>query len=156
MSLRQRLATITRHNPKLLVIPYYIYRFIQPKYSIGVIGVVFNEEHDVLLVEHVFHPSIPWGLPGGWIGNNEDPAATIKRELVEELSLHVEIKHVLLTRRTQFNHLDMAYLCQAQGNVGQLSYELLDYRWCAIDNLPQLHQFHHDAIMTAYQLLNKA
>ena len=41
----------------------------------------------VLLVEHVFHPYAPWGLPGGWIDRNESPSQTaVIRELQEELN----------------------------------------------------------------------
>src|SRR5688572_19247724 len=149
MAIRQQLASLIRRVPTLMLIPYYTYRFFQPKYSVGVIGVVINDEGKVLLVEHVFHPRLPWGLPGGWINFNEDPAEAVERELSEELALKVDAHRLLLMQRTQFNHLDIAYLCQAENEIGNLSYELLDYAWFAFEDLPQLHKFHYEAIKRA-------
>jgi 8-oxo-dGTP diphosphatase len=149
MALRQQLAIVIRRIPTLMLIPYYTYRFFQPKYSIGVIGVVINSEGKVLLVEHVFHPRLPWGLPGGWINFNEDPAQAAERELSEELNLNVTATRLLLMERTQFNHLDIAYLCDAKSEIGTLSYELLGYQWYAFDELPRLHPFHYRAIQIA-------
>ena len=132
-----------------MLVPYYTYRFFQPKYSIGVIGVVLNQASEVLLVEHVFHPRIPWGLPGGWIGFNEDPSVAVIREFREELSLEISIVSLLLTKRTQFNHLDIAYLCESNNDIGELSYELLGFKWFSKSNLPPLHKFHYEAITAA-------
>ena len=149
MAIRQQLASLIRRVPTLMLIPYYTYRFFQPKYSIGVIGVVINSESKVLLVEHVFHPRLPWGLPGGWINFNEDPAKAVERELSEELQLTVDANQLLLLERTLFNHLDMAYLCEAKIEFGTLSYELLGYRWYSFEELPRLHPFHYLAIKRA-------
>ena len=152
---RQQVANIVRRIPKLMLIPYYTYRFFQPKYSVGVVGVVINEQREILLVEHVFHPRLPWGLPGGWIGFNEDPSEAVVREFAEELDLTVHIKNLLLMRRTQYNHLDVAYLCQAQSDIGAVSYELLRYNWFSQDNLPRLHSFHYEAVKKAFLYWDK-
>jgi len=153
-ALRVRLAHFIRRFPKLILIPYYLYRFIQPKYSVGVVGIVFNAEGEVLLVEHVFHPRLPWGLPGGWIGRNEDPAIAVQRELQEELHLDVSAEHVILTQRTQYNHLDIAYLCTtSQTDIDYTSYELIGHDWINVESLPPLHKFHYDVIRLAHQQL---
>ncbi|MGJ3240531.1 MAG: NUDIX hydrolase [Anaerolineae bacterium] len=153
MNVRQRLATVIRRIPLLMRIPYYLYRVIQPKYSVGVIGVVINDAHEVLLVEHVFHPKLPWGLPGGWIGFNEDPRQTIAREIDEELGLAVTVERLLLAIRTEYHHLDFAFLCKPTGTINALSYELLDYAWYARQDLPYIHPFHYQAIETAFEIL---
>jgi ADP-ribose pyrophosphatase YjhB (NUDIX family) len=153
LSIWRRLASFLRRYPRLLLLPYYSYRLLQPKYSVGVVGVLLNEQGHVLLVEHVFHPRLPWGLPGGWIGRNEDPAHGVEREIIEELSIKVQATQVLLARRTQYNHLDIAFLCEVQdenATIGNLSYELLQYQWYAIEALPHLHRFHYDAIQVAH------
>jgi 8-oxo-dGTP pyrophosphatase MutT (NUDIX family) len=138
--------------PYLMLVPYYVYRFFQPKYSVGVIGVVLNERSEVLLVEHVFHPRRPWGLPGGWIGFNEDPTNAIIREMREELHLDVVVESLLLMKRTQYNHLDIAFLCITEGQIGNVSYELLGFQWVSQHNLPPLHHFHYEAIRAAFAL----
>ncbi|GAB5489870.1 MAG: hypothetical protein Phog2KO_00850 [Phototrophicaceae bacterium] len=153
MRFRQRLANIIRKNPFLMRIAYQSYKLIQPKYSIGVVAVVLNDKEEVLLVEHVFHPKLPWGLPGGWIGYNEDPSITAQRELQEELGLIVEVDVLLLTERTQNHHLDFAYLCTAKSDITTLSYELLQYAWFSYDNLPPLHSFHYHAIEATFALI---
>lgn len=155
MPIRRNLASLIRRIPALMLILYFLYRFIQPKYSVGVVGVVVNNNREVLLVEHVFHPRHAWGLPGGWIGYNENPARTIERELQEELGLDVRIEHLLLTTRTEKNHLDIAYLCVPNGGIGKLSYELLGYSWYHRHDLPILHPFHQQAIEQAFLLLDK-
>jgi 8-oxo-dGTP diphosphatase len=149
MAIRQQLASFIRRFPTLMLIPYYSYRFFQPKYSVGVVGVVLDSESRVLLVEHLFHPRLPWGLPGGWINTNEDPAQAAVREISEELELEVEANLLLVMKRTQFNHLDIAFLCRANGDIGQLSYELLGYKWFSFEELPTLHPFHYQAIKKA-------
>lgn len=149
---RQHITALIRRFPFLIRIPYYVYRFFQPKYTVGVVGVVLNEQQQVLLVEHAFHPRRPWGLPGGWIGFNEDPETGIARELREELALSVTIRGNLLARRTQFNHLDIAFLCEATSEIGDLNYELLGYEWYRIDELPHIYPFHYDAIHKAVEL----
>jgi len=152
---RQQMASIIRRIPKLMIIPYYTYRFFQPKYSVGVVGAVINEQREILLVEHVFHPTLPWGLPGGWIGFNEDPSDAVIREFSEELDLTIDIADLILMQRTDYNHLDIAYLCQARGDIGTVSYELLRYQWFTEDNLPHLHRFHNDAIQKAFKYWDK-
>lgn len=156
MQFRQQLALLIRRIPLLMRIPYYLYRFIQPKYSIGVVGVVINEKQEVLLVEHVFHPKRPWGLPGGWIGFDENPAETASREISEELGLDVGATQLLVAEKTQYHHIDFAYLCHPMGldnDITDLSYELLGYGWFTQQTLPPLHAFHYLAIETAFKIL---
>lgn len=153
----RRLSNVLRRAPLLIRIPYYVYRFFQPKYTIGVVGVVLNEHKQVLIVEHLFHPEMPWGLPGGWIGHNENPAYTVERELYEELELKVNVQGVIHVQRTDYQHIDIAYRCEPLSSVGKLSYELLDFRWVTpgVDQaIPPLHKFHRDAIMLAVQAKN--
>jgi len=147
------LAQTLRRVPGVLYMPYLLHKRIQPRYSVGVVGVVFNEQAEVLLVEHVFHARLPWGLPGGWTDRSEDPAAAVEREMREELGLTVDAHTVLLVECTQSNHLDIAFLCTAQGEIGDLSYELLSYQWYALDDLPPMFSFHYGAIHRGHQVI---
>jgi ADP-ribose pyrophosphatase YjhB (NUDIX family) len=144
-----RLAAVLRRVPRLLQAAYYVYRFFQPKYTVGVVGIVFNDARQVLLVEHVFHPRLPWGLPGGWVDFNEDPSQAVVRELREELGLTVCDQQIIHAEKTQFHHLDMAYTCRVDNDVNTLSRELLSYRYWPLDQLPRLHGFQYRAIMRA-------
>jgi ADP-ribose pyrophosphatase YjhB (NUDIX family) len=149
--LQRPLAYGLRKAPWLANNLRYLYRIGQPRFSAGVVGVILNANQEVLLVEHVFHPQYPWGLPGGWLGANEHPIEALKRELCEEAGLEIMVKDLLLIGRGEhFRHLDMAYLCQPENKVGELSSELLDFRWTALDSLPDnLAPFHRAAITEA-------
>lgn len=138
-----------------MALAHVFYRRLQAKYTVGVVGVMFDSEGRVLLVEHVFHPRRPWGLPGGWTGRNEAPSAAVARELREELEIEVAIDSVLLVELRQRNHLDIAYLCRLNGGtVGTISPELLAYDWFDPLHLPKLVPFHHLAIRRALHVLD--
>lgn len=146
------IAGVLKRAPLLLRVPYFLYRLIQPRYTVGVVGVILNSQGEVLLVEHVFHPEFPWGLPGGWIGRNEAPEQAVAREIQEELAMSVTIETLLIMdHHADYNHLDFAFLCRTQDQVGELSYELLSYGWYHPDdsNIPQLYPFHRAAIRRA-------
>ncbi|MEM9952022.1 MAG: NUDIX hydrolase [Chloroflexota bacterium] len=153
MQMRRQLAQLIRHNPFLMRLAYYTYRVFQPKYSVGAAGVVINDAQHVLLVEHVFHPKFPWGLPGGWTDANEAPEKTVVRELREELGLSVEIERLLIAGKTKFRHIDFIYLCIAKDDVSALSYELLGYQWLDYTALPEINPFHRAAIDVAFEFL---
>src|SRR4051794_35953702 len=127
--LQRRLGVWLQKTPWIISAGHKIWRFFRPKFSAGAGGGVFYSEAHVVIVEHVFHPRTPWGLPGGWVDRHEDPSETLIREMREELQLTVEVGPVLLVERKLGNHLDLAYICHAQSAVGALSSELLDYRW---------------------------
>jgi 8-oxo-dGTP diphosphatase len=156
MTLRRHIASVFRSTPWLIFLARRLWRFGQARFTIGVVGVVINGQQDILLVEHVYHPVNPWGLPGGWTNRNENPEKTVQRELQEELELAVTVGPLLLAQVKYGNHLDMAYLCYPTGTIGELSAELLDYRWFKPDALPRLHGFHHDAIQAALALKKQA
>lgn len=154
MSLRQRLAGLFRRFPDLLIIPYRVYRLFQAKYTLGVVGVILNEDRQVLLVDHVFHARMTWGLPGGWVDGHEHPANAIRREMSEELGLDIDVTELILmdqdTER-RWNHISFAFRCYPKNSVGELSHELLGYDWYDIDDLPRLHGFQYRAIQVALQ-----
>jgi 8-oxo-dGTP diphosphatase len=148
-------AATIRRVPWLALAARFFWRIRQAKFSAGVVGVVFNASGEVLIVEHVFHPYLPWGLPGGWVDHREDPAKTVQRELREELQLIVDVGPVLAVKVDYGNHIDLAYLCYPQSVVGRLSRELLDYRWVDPTDLPQLHSFHKRAIHRALEITSR-
>jgi ADP-ribose pyrophosphatase YjhB (NUDIX family) len=126
--------------------------FLSARFTAGVVGVVLNEEGRILLVEHVFHPRHPWGLPGGWLKAGERPEKALAREINEETGLQVDILRPLLVDRSPHDrrHLDIAFLCAAQGETITLSRELLDYDWVRPEAVPTLIAFHQAAVETLH------
>ena len=115
-----------------------------PRQHVGVVGALFNEAGQVLLVEHVFRPYFPWGLPGGWIDRGEDPAKAVEREYLEELDLQIEVGPLLLCqpqggRMGVPPGLGLAYYCRLKKGESspvelaeaRHAYELLAVKWMA-------------------------
>ncbi|MCL4879280.1 MAG: NUDIX hydrolase [Anaerolineae bacterium] len=155
MIARRQIANTFRRFPRMARLLVWLYRFTQPHYTAGVTGVLFNEQGQVLLVEHVFHVGEAWGLPGGWIGRAENPADAICREYREETGLVVEVVRPLLVHRGAFwgNHLDLAFLLKNVQTAApiQLSRELLTYQWVSPNALPPLKKFHQEVVLAALQ-----
>lgn len=136
------------------------FRVWQPWVTVGVVGALLNDAGQLLIVEHVFHPKFPWGLPGGWMNRGEEPEQTIRREMLEETSLHITVIKPLLISRTRFMpaHLDVAYLCRPQGDhidreEIHLSSELLAYKWIDPRNPPPMAHFHTRVLRAALREL---
>lgn len=111
-----------------------------PRHHVGVAAAIFNDAGQVLLVEHVFRPRFPWGLPGGWLEPGENPAEAVRRELEEELGLHIEVKRLVHCEPQGRGigvppGVGLAYYCRLPGNKagpvprGSRAYEILSTRW---------------------------
>jgi ADP-ribose pyrophosphatase YjhB (NUDIX family) len=152
---RRRIATLLQRLPWIGYPAQALYRLTRPWVTIGAVGVIFDQQGQLLIVEHVFHPVFPWGLPGGWMNRNEEPEETVRREVLEETSLHVQIVKPLIFARTSFlpAHLDAAYLCSVPDDRDEihLSSELLDYQWVdpLAANLPPMGIFHTRVVRLA-------
>ena len=96
MSFKRQLAGWLRRFAPLRWLLALAVRLFAPRHYVGAAGVIFNEAGQMLLIEHVFRPHFPWGLPGGWVEYGETPAETVRREVEEELGLRVEVKQLLL------------------------------------------------------------
>jgi 8-oxo-dGTP diphosphatase len=104
-------------------------------------GVVFNEHGEVLLVRRAIEPFLGfWALPAGYQEIDEDPAATVVREVLEESGVLVEV-HGLLDLLFVCNDprkpANVAvYLCHAVGGVLKPGEEESEAAWFALDELP--------------------
>lgn len=140
---------------------YSIYRAFLARFTVGAVGVLFDDDDRVLLVEHLFHRDFPWGLPGGWIERGEMPQHGVEREWHEELNLTVEAQYPVMVWRSPIwkNHIDMAFLMRtaqhSKHDAIQLSAELNDHKWYALDQLPRLDPNHRRVIIEAHALLQR-
>ncbi|NJL93056.1 MAG: NUDIX hydrolase [Anaerolineae bacterium] len=146
MSTRRHLSQTFGRYPRLAHLLYRGYRQVRvPRYTAGALGVLQDSDGRLLLVEHVVHFGKAWGMPGGWLDRNEDPAECVRREFYEETRLRVRVLEPLLVCKGQAfaQHLDFAYRVELDGpgEPVQLSRELLSYGWFALNALPPLRQF---------------
>lgn len=111
-------------------------RSTQKKFTVSVVAIVLNEEGNVLLLDHVLRPKFSWGLPGGFIEEDEQPTEAVKREIREETSLELEeIK--LLRVRTINRHIEILFRARASGKGEVSSLEIKQIAWFGIDALPR-------------------
>lgn len=125
MTFKRRLAGWLRRFWWLRWLLALAVRLFVPRHYVGAVGAIFNEAGQVLVMEHVFRPHFPWGLPGGWVERGEDPAETVRREVEEELALAVEVKQLVLCMRqggpiinnTTPSGLGLVYYCRLLGDT---------------------------------------
>ena len=151
-TLKQKLARLMR-LPLLHGLMLWGMKVLVPQQRIGVSLIALDDQDRVFLLKHVFHPRVPWGPPGGWLGRNEAPAAGVLRELYEETGLTAvlgPVVHMALEERP--THIGIAYMAKIQPGTLRLSSEILEAAWFAVDALPQpQYPFTKQAIKTAVQ-----
>jgi 8-oxo-dGTP diphosphatase len=109
------------------------------RHRVGVAAVVLDDQSRVLLLKHVFHPTAPWGLPGGWLERDEAPATAALRELKEETGLTAVLGPVVyMTHEALPPHIGIAYLAHTATGELRLSSEIIEAAWYPADALPAL------------------
>jgi 8-oxo-dGTP diphosphatase len=148
---KRRVAALIKRAPWTGYVVQRLVRLWQPWVTVGAVGAVFNDAGQLLVVEHVFHPILPWGLPGGWTARNENPADTVRREVYEETTLRVDVLKPLLIEPAPSlpRHLDVAYLCYAPPGEIRLSKELLAWAWVDPAHTPPMPDFHVRVVKAA-------
>ena len=61
-------------------------RILQDQFLVGVTGIIFNDQNEVLLFKHTYR-SHAWSLPGGYLKSGEHPTEGLEREIKEESNL---------------------------------------------------------------------
>lgn len=143
--------------PRIGIVAQHVYRRFQPRFTVGAVGILISNDQKVLLVEHVFHAVHPWGLPGGWVDDNELPQRAVEREFLEETGLAVECADTLAIWSSTYwhNHLDLAFLVKLIGDLPlklTLSSELLNYQWAHRTDLPPVMAEHRQAIELGFAM----
>lgn len=147
---KTHIAALFQRFPWLGMLGQRIWQLGQARYTVGVFGVIFDDQDRILLLHHVFRTRYPWGLPGGWVERREDPADGLRRELREETGLDIRICQPLLAELGNWPaHLDVAFLCECDGGETRLSGEIIAARWCLPSELPELYATQRRAVEAA-------
>lgn len=110
-------------------------RLTQQTFTVSVGAIVTNSEGKVLLLDHVLRPASGWGIPGGFINKNEQPAEAVKREICEEIGLEIEnIK--MVKAHTYRRHVEILFRAEADGEGKVQSLEIKQLKWFPLDEMP--------------------
>lgn len=128
-----------------------VLRLFNDKFLIGVTGVIFNENHEVLLLKHSYR-RVMWSLPGGYLQSNEHPKKGLQREIFEETNFKVFIEKIVKTSHDKNSaRLDMCYVGTFKSGKFKKSHEVTDFKFHAVKNLPKLIDDQYKQIDLAYE-----
>jgi 8-oxo-dGTP diphosphatase len=141
------LAAIWRTLPERL--QWRILWLLNPKFTVGVSGVVLDESGRVLLLRHTFRRRYPWGLLGGWVKGGESLEEALHREAQEETGLSISIDRMVTVRKDRYSlFLEAVFACRVTGGTFRRSNEISEIRWCAADALPAGTHPHHAPLIS--------
>lgn len=149
------LAALWRALP--VAVQWRLMWLINPKFAVGVSGVVFDAQGRVLVLRHTFRRRHPWGLVSGWIKGTESLEAALHRELAEETGLSISIVRLLTVRKDRLHlFLEAVFLCRMESGTFRPSNEISELRWCEPDRLPEgIHPHHVPLIAQAARILEQ-
>lgn len=117
-----------------------VMRFFQDQFLVGVTGIIFNDQNEILLFKHTYR-SHAWSLPGGYLKSGEHPREALEREIKEESGLVVSVDESLKTRTDRDTaRLDMCYIGVLIGGEFTPTHEVSEYGFFAQDKLPLLRK----------------
>ena len=130
------------------------------KKKLFVVAGVITHDKKILCVQRGFNKyeyiSKKFEFPGGKIEKNERYKDALKREIIEELSMDIEIKKFIMTVEHKYPDffLNMkVFLCSTENKSLSLS-EHISYKWLKLSNLGKLDWAAAD-IPVAKKLLSK-
>lgn len=111
-------------------------RVLQDQFLVGVTGIIFNENHEVLLFKHTYRQTA-WSLPGGYIKSKEHPFEALEREIMEESGLVVSADEQLKIRTDRETpRLDVTIIGKYIGGEFKPSTEVVEFGFFSLENLP--------------------
>ena len=122
---------------------------VHAKFICGVIGVVRDEDGNVLLLRHrLWPPGGQWGFPGGYARKGERHEDTIAREVREETGLTVTAGRLLKVSSGYRYRIEVYYEATLTGGLDGLRLdprEILEAQLFRPDELPPgMPQVHRD------------
>lgn len=115
-----------------------VMRVTQDQFLIGVTGIIFNDENQVLLLRHTYRQT-EWSLPGGYLKGGEHPFEGLEREVEEESGLIVSGDHELKMRTDRETaRIDIVVVGKFIGGEFKKSHEVSEYGFYTFPNFPRI------------------
>jgi ADP-ribose pyrophosphatase YjhB (NUDIX family) len=119
-----------------------VVRTLAPSFTVGAICLIERPDGDVLLVRQSYRNA--WGVPGGLLKRGEAPEDAARREVFEEVGLHIDlIGEPAMVVEPEPRRVDLVFRARpvpgqdpAAATPG--SPEIVEVRWFAPDALPSL------------------
>lgn len=126
------LTTIFKSADALEIEPYQLIKKVQEKMislNIEVTAAVILKEGKILLAKRApaKHLAGYWEFPGGKIEADEEPAACLEREILEELGVPIKVNEFLLENEHQYERgtiLLKSFLCELTSTA---EFHLIDH-----------------------------
>lgn len=113
-------------------------RVTNTKFTVTAAAIIFNEDHEVLLLKHRFRPGSGWGLPGGFLKPGEQPLNALQRELQEEIAMQIHQVEIFWARSFERpQQVEVVFRAKALNEPVLQSIEIESVRWFRSDNLPE-------------------
>lgn len=128
-------------------------RVVRPLFQVFAVGVIFNQENKILLVKSTYQRFHPWGLPGGSLDYGETPEEAVKREVLEETGLLVEIERFLFVKTWSPDRVGMYYLCKILHGEFYPSDEVSEAAYFSPYDLPDVRPVDVDLIRNLYTMV---
>lgn len=121
------------------------------------VGVIFDNKKNVLLLRHRYWPKDSWGLPSGYAEHGEKLEDALAREVQEETGYEIKIGKMLYLRSGYRLRLVVAYLGQLKGGRLEINTkEIIDAKFFPLSKIPKgLLDSHKVILAEAKTFLNK-
>lgn len=117
-----------------------IMRMFQDQFLIGVTGIIFNDQDEVLLFKHTYRQP-RWSLPGGYMKGKEHPAEGLEREIEEESGFTVSVDEQLKIRTDRgASRLDICLIGVFIGGEFRKSAEVTEAKFFSFEDLPNIRR----------------
>jgi ADP-ribose pyrophosphatase YjhB (NUDIX family) len=117
-----------------------------PTAKVDIRGLVLSDRKEILLARESADGR--WSLPGGWADVGSSPRETVIKEVKEETGLDVVAKTLLAVFDKRFHAhppqpfyvYKIVFLCEPTTFILTKGFDVLDVKYFAIDNLPELSE----------------
>jgi 8-oxo-dGTP diphosphatase len=117
-------------------------------YTAGAVAVLLSEDGAFLLVKPWYRTG--WGLPGGFMKHGEQAVDAVRRELLEETGIKIDVEHAhqvyVQPGRRHIDHLFVIRVDSQTTATPQVRGEIAEASWHQATDLPPLQREAFEAL----------